>query len=66
MQTRLLEAKIAEFGDNHTKLADFLGISRQTCSSKISGVREFKQSEIDKIAKRYELTAHEVVLIFFT
>lgn len=66
MQTRLLEAKMIQCGDNHMKLAEFLGISRQTCSAKINAEREFKQSEIDKIAKRYNLTAHEVVLIFFT
>lgn len=62
----MLEAKMAEYGDNCVKLADYLGIARQTCALKINGEREFKQSEIDKIAKRYDLTPHDVVLIFLT
>lgn len=56
---------MVEYGDTHAMLAEALGIARQTCSSKINGERDFKQSEIDKIAKRYDLTAHDVVLIFF-
>lgn len=66
MQTRLLRAKMVEFGDDYSTLAEILGLSRQTCSVKVNGKQDFKQSEIDKIAKRYNLTAHEVVLIFFT
>lgn len=62
----MLEAKMAEHGDNYGKLATFLNISRQSCSSKVKGEREWKQSEISKIAMRYSLTAHDIVLIFLS
>ena len=47
-------------------LAEFLGKSEQTICNKINeNGTEFNQSEIAKIAKRYQLTAEQVVAIFF-
>lgn len=66
MQTKLLKMKMLEHGDDVTSLAQYLGIARQTLSSKINGNRDFKQSEIDVIADRYNLTPHEVVSIFLS
>lgn len=66
MQAKLLKMKMIKYGDDVASLAECLGITRQTLSSKINGNREFKQSEIDMIADRYDLTPHEVVAIFLT
>lgn len=66
MQAKLLKMKMIEHGDDITLLARDLGVTRQTLSSKINGHRDFKQSEIDMIADRYNLTPHEVVSIFLS
>ena len=53
------------FGDNLTKLADYLGISYQSISKKLNGHTDFKLTEIRMIKERYNLTAEEVDYIFF-
>ena len=62
--TRLLKAKMVLNDDTVSKLADCLGVNRQNMSLKLNGKREFKQSEIAKIAKRYRLTFQELKEIF--
>ena len=62
--TRLLKAKMILNNDTVNELAKYLGINRQNASIKINGKRDFKQSEIAKIAKRYELDSAEVKAIF--
>lgn len=63
----LLKSKMVLNGDNNKTLSEFLGISRQTLSYKITGYRgsEFYQSEIFSIKERYNLTPDEVDSIFF-
>lgn len=64
--TRLLKAKMILNGDTVIELAKCLGVNRQNISVKINGKREFKQSEIAKIVKRYNLSFDEVVAIFLS
>lgn len=67
MNKNKLLAVIAEHGDNQSKLADCLGISRVTLSKKINEKRNavFTQPEISAIKKRYQLSDSEVSAIFF-
>lgn len=66
MKTNVFNSKMALFGDSPDKLAEYLGISRQTLTQKMSGKSDFKRSEIDKIIERYELTPEETHEIFFS
>lgn len=65
---RKLEAMMKLHGDTGTDLAKVLGIARSTFSLKLNEVNgsEFTKGEITKIKDRYDLTAKEVVDIFFT
>lgn len=67
MDLKKLKSKMALYGDNGGDLADYLGISRSTLSSKMNGTNgsEFVQGEILKIKERYSLTGDEVDEIFF-
>ena len=47
-------------------LAAVLEITPQALSSKMTQSYDFKQSEINTIAKRYELTGEEIKQIFFS
>lgn len=63
--TRLLKSKMALNNDTTIKLAECLGVNRQNVSVKVNGRREFKQSEIAKIIKRYNLSDQEIRAIFW-
>lgn len=67
MNKNKLEAVMKLNGDTGTTLSEYLGMARSTFSAKINEKNgaEFTQSEIASIKKRYELTADEVVEIFF-
>jgi hypothetical protein len=67
MNKRVLESKMKLFGDTNVSLANYIGISPQSLSSKKNGTRnaDFTRSEIDKIKERYSLSAEEVDQIFF-
>lgn len=56
---------MAENGDTMEKLAEALSIHYNTLSIKLSGKREFTQSEIKVITNRYCLCPDEVIKIFF-
>lgn len=58
-------SKMALFEDSLEALAECLGISRQTLSSKVEGKSEFKRDEIDTIINRYNLTPEETHDMFF-
>lgn len=64
--TALLKAKIILNNDTVQGLAAHLGKNRQNLSKKINGKQEFKQSEIAKIAERYNLSFEELKAIFLT
>lgn len=53
-------------GDTNKDLAEYLGITEQSVSNKINeNGTEFKQGEIAKIRKKYNLSAEDVESIFF-
>lgn len=64
----MLLSKLVLFGDKQADLAEYIGLSPQRLNAKLNGTdgAEFTRPEIAKIIKRYDLTAEEVMLIFFT
>lgn len=66
MDTNLLRYHVKRNGDTHWKLATAMGIAESTLYRKLQGKdSEFTQSEIKSIAKRYNLSAEDVIKIFF-
>lgn len=65
MDINLLRSKMALKGDTQNDLAAALGITPTALSSKMTQSYDFKQSEINTIAKRYDLTGDEIKQIFF-
>lgn len=65
MNLQLLEDKIKENGISKSSLAGELGITRQSLFDKLSGIREFKFSQIKMLSRILNLTAKERELIFF-
>lgn len=65
MDLMLLNSKIDEIKIPITTIAEKMGISRQTFYLKMSGQREFKASEIEKICDILRLTDDEKSSIFF-
>ena len=63
--TELLKCEMILNKDSVMSLAKYLGVSRANMSAKINGKREFKQSEIGKIAFRYKMTYEKMNEIFF-
>ena len=66
MDVNLLKSKMALYGDNQVKLAEALNITTNSMCKKLQEKNEFKRSEIEIIAKRYELTSDEIKEIFFS
>lgn len=60
-----LRSKMVLHEDTIESLADHLGLSRQTLSSRMNGHSRFKSDEIMSIADRYGLGSDEIVEIFF-
>ena len=62
----LLKSAMAKVGDTAFVecLIMLLDVSRSTASNKLNGKREFKQSEIAKIAERYNLSPEDIKQIF--
>ena len=65
MNKNKLRAKMVEYGDTQADLAKALFISVSNLSLRINGRVDFRQSEIDLIKKRYNLSAEDLDLIFF-
>jgi len=61
-----LKQVLERFGHTQNDLAELLGITYQSLSIKMNGHKDFKQSEIFKIIHYYNLTADEVMDIFFS
>ena len=60
-----IRAILERYGHNQNDLADLLNITYQSVSIKLNGHKDFTQTEIYKIIQFYELTAEEVMSIFF-
>lgn len=65
MDKNELRAWMARNGDTNQTLARALGISAPSFSKKINAVHDFRQTEIQKIINRYNLSAAAVERIFF-
>lgn len=65
MQSKLFRSKMVLHDDTLQTVSEYLGITRQTLAEKLQGTSEFKQTEIDRLITRWNLTPHEVVQIFF-
>lgn len=65
MNINLLKSKMALNGDNQVRLAEALNITKNAMCKKLQEKNEFKRSEIEIIAKRYQLTSDEIKEIFF-
>lgn len=61
---RLIRSKMILYGDTFETLGEYLGLTRQTLSKKVSGEADFTQTEMSLIKKRYELTDEEFAQIF--
>lgn len=64
MNIKLLSEKINLSNISRASIAESLGITRQGLFNKLSGVREFKSSEIMKLSMLLELTPEEKEAIF--
>ncbi len=64
MNHALLAYIIKEKGFTKDKMASLLGLSRQGFYNKLGGVKEFKASEIKKLALILKLTNSQKNLIF--
>lgn len=60
-----IKAVLERFGHTQNDLAEILGITYQSVSIKLNQHKDFTQTEIFKIIHYYELTAEEVMDIFF-
>lgn len=65
MNITRLKSVMVLHGDTQEDLAEFLGVNPTTLSLRFTMKREFKQTEIEAIAKRYHLTPKDVCDIFF-
>lgn len=68
MQKNELVSVMKKHGDNQSDLAEYIGISLQRFNAKLNGKdgADFTRSEIEKVKEKYNLTADDVDLIFFT
>lgn len=65
MNTQALKAQMILNKETLADLSEVLGTTPGTLSNKITGKAEFKQSEIQIIAKHYGLDAEQIKEIFF-
>lgn len=64
IESKKLEKKIKESGLKKNKIAETLGISRQSLHFKVTGQNDFRASEINKLSKLLKLTRKETLDIF--
>lgn len=66
MNSKLLRSIMVLNGDTNATLAEHIGITERSFSSKINeNGTEFKQNEITAIRNRYNLSDEQVCSIFF-
>ena len=64
-RTNLLKAAMAENEYTAERLADEVGMSRQSFSLKVNNKRRFNSDEISKISHVLKLTPQRIIEIFF-
>ena len=67
MSRNRLKGVMVAHGDRQSDLAEAIGVSPSCLNHKINGKngKEFRESEIKKIADRYDMSPTEVFEIFF-
>ena len=66
MNTTELKKAMLDHGDSSKALADYLGMAESTFSTKLhERGAAFRKGEIQKIVDRYNLSAEQVMTIFF-
>lgn len=66
MNSRLFRSIMVLHNDTNKTLAEFLNLSEQSICNKINECgTEFRQGEIAKIKTRYNLSAEQIMDIFF-
>lgn len=67
MNSKELKVEMMRHNETGEHLSEYLGISRQTLSNKMSEKQgaEFTQSEIAKIVEHYGLSSERMMEIFF-
>lgn len=65
MNRNLMRCCMAYYKDNNTRLAEYLGVSRQTITNKLQGRTDWTRREIEEITRRYNLKPEQVKMIFF-
>ena len=66
MNTKLFKIFMVKNNETQAKLADALRLPQSAISDRINGKTDFRQSEINIIRLRWNLTDQETVDIFFT
>ena len=68
MQKNELVSVMKRYGDRQEDLAKYIGISLQQFNKKINQKdgADFTRGEIQKIIEKYNLSAEDIHLIFFT
>lgn len=62
---KLLKAQMVEHGDTQEALASVLNLPQSAISARITGKVPFKRNEMAAIRKRYSLSSHLMIRIFF-
>ncbi len=65
MNTTLFKTHMTKNQDTQAKLAEDMSIAQSALSMRINGKTEFRQSEINFIRKRYNLSDQETIDVFF-
>lgn len=65
MNKKRFKSVMALHGDTQEDLAKYLGIPQSALSHRIAGTIDFRQTEIEHIAMRYNLSADDLQAIFF-
>ncbi len=63
---RKILGKITERYEKRYMFANAIGWSERTCSLKLNGKIEWKQSEISKACKLLDISVHDIATYFFT
>ena len=63
---RRLKGRIKEMHGTQNEFAEAVGLSFVSISKKLNNLRQFKQSDIDKITEVLNIPKEEIPIYFFT
>ena len=65
MNTNLLRYHMGMHGDKQADLAKALHLPQSALSARMTGKTDFRRLEMEAICKRYDLTAADMLAVFF-